>query len=346
MALWAGSAINSTETAMVFNRLYNLKALQMIRKKNALLYKIMGKMDIGSVGTSRVKFDRTSTITGKNVEVRLLGSLGAPGKTADGSAELATVTRQFNSTAYGAAEFPLTHYTYTQGIPSSQMRRYKGKEAKTDGFYDEVLNYVMLSYEDVIGNDIHSTDGTSVIGRTVMGSWCFGVSDGVTTGETTDGFKLYGTIDRSDSANADFRGIVSGAAGDLTLSKMRTLINQADANGGVVDTGIMGTTLYTKCQLLVEPYVHTTYSEDMAAFGGRFVRYAGVDFMHDQRTPSGTVGLLDSTSWTWINNDDELTGVGVVKDPSIVAGYVLPTEVWAQLVCIKPNANAKMTGAS
>lgn len=347
MALWAGSAINSTETAMVFNRLYNLKAMEMVRKKNALLFKLMGKPDIGNVNeNTRLKFERSRIVTGKNIEIKLLGALGAPATVADGSAELATVTRQFSSTTFGAAEFPLTHYAWTQGIPSSQMRRYKGPQAKTAGFYDEVLNYVMLSYQDVLGTAIHDSAGTAVISRTVMGSWTYGVSDGVSTGETTDNFKLYGTIDRSDSANADFRGIVSTSTGALDLNKIRTYANQADANGGVVDTGICGTTLYTKVQQLVEPYVQTNYSEDLAAFGGRYVRYAGIDFMHDQRTTSGVLGLLDSSTWLWVQNDDDLTDVGVIKDPSIVDGYVLPTAMWCQLICCKPNANAKLTGVT
>lgn len=325
---------------MVFNRLKNLQALPMIVKKNALLKRLVGKQDIGRTFTGKTEFERARIMTGLNIEVKLLGALSSTTLTADGSAELATVTPSFSSTQYGAAEFPLSHRTFTKGIPSSQIRRFKGKESKDDSFYAEVMREIMWSYEADLGTDIHSTTGTSVIARDNPGSWCFGVSDGTSTGETGDAFKLYGKIDRSDSANADFRGIIDDAGGKLTLDKIRSNINAADAKGGVTDTLVMGTTLFTAFQLLVEQYVHQT-NVTSGEFGAQYVCYDGACGIHDQRCPSGTIGGLDSSTWEFVLNDDEMTS-GMVKDPSRVSAYVVPTEIYYQLYTFKPNANFKM----
>lgn len=341
MALWAGTAINTTETAMVFNQLYNLRALPMVRKKNGLLYRVLGKRDIGSTRKGDTQFERSSKITGSNVEVKLRGKLSTPVTVADGSAELVTVTPDFAADEHGGAVFPLTHYTHTKGIPSSQMRRYKGKEAKTDGFYEEQLEGIILAYEALWRTALHSTTFTTAIGRTVLGSWCMAVSDGISAGETGDGAKLYGTIDRSDAANIDYRGILDDAGGATTLARIRANVNAADANGGTTDTGIAGTVLYTKIQLLLENYVQITDVSDMTEFGGRYCKYDGVTFTHDQACPSTHIGLLDSSTWGWWSSDDNMTD-GVIKDPSRLAGWVIPTESWNQFICLSPNRNVKM----
>ena len=352
MALWLGTAINSTETAMVFNRLVNLQALPMIRRKNGLLYKLMGKADIGVNTKAMSTFERTDIIDGKNYEVRLLGALSSTTKVTDGASEYAAVTLSYNANAYGAAEFPLTHYTLSKAVPASQLRRYKGKFAKTDDFYKEVLTEIMLSYENDLGNDLHSTVGSTVIGRTVFGSWAFAVSTGGgdsgidATGETAVAFRNYGTIDRQDPANVDFRGIVQAASGPLTLAAFRLNVNLCDAKGGKIDTAVAETTLYTKAQMLLEPYTYITDAPDMVQFGGRYMRYDGVDWIHDQRCPVGTIGGLDSSTWLFVKSDDALTDVGLVKDPSRVDTYVLPTALWSQLICKKPNGNFKMLGVT
>ena len=351
MALWNGSAINTTETAMVFNQLYNLQAIMIIRFKNGLLYKVLGKMDKNSIQNGKTKFERSSNITGKNIEVKLLGALPATTKVTDGSSEIATVTPVFNASEYGAAEFPLTHYTLTKAIPKSQARRYKGKSSKTDDFYAEIFRGIMAGYENDIGNDLSGQANTgTIIGRTQLGSWLFGISTGGgaggtdATGETASAYRYYGTIDRQDAANSNFCAVVDAAYGASTLAKLRLKKNLVDVNQGTTDTLVMGTTLYTTHELLVEPYTIVTNAPEMVDFGGNWFRYGGMDFMHESRAPAGTIGGIDSTTWVWYDNDDELTG-GMVLDPSRVASYVVPTERWSQFICIKPNSNWKALNA-
>lgn len=348
MALWNGSVINSTETAKVFNQLANLKSIAIVRKKNALLYKLIGKVEPNSLAKGFAKFERSSKITGKNIEVGLLGTLATTTKVADGAEELQSVSLAYDPSAFGAAEFPLTHYTLPYGIPASELDRYKGQEKKTASYLDDVMQRIMLSYENDMGTDLHSTSAGQVIGRKTFGSWLFGVSDGGASGsgETANAYRYYGTIDRQDAANADFRGIVAPSVGTWNLSTLRTYKNQADANGGTTDTIVLGTSNYTKAEGLVEAYQIVTDAKDMVDFGGQYFRYSGMDFMHDQRCPATTIGGLDSSSWLYVDNHEDFTSAGVIKDPTRMAAYVIPSQRWAQLICRKPNSNFKLLGAS
>lgn len=358
MALWNGSLINSNETAMVFNQLANLQAIPIIRKKNALLYMFLGKLEANSLKNGVAKFQRSDKITGKNVEVKLLGSLPSTTKVTDGSSELASVTPAYDANAWGAAEFVLAHYTLTQGIPSSELNRFKGKEAKTANYLQDVLKRMMLGYENDIGTDLHSTTATNVMSRTVPGSWLQAISDGggdsgsgasaggPTSGETANGYRYYGTIDRQDSANADFRGLVFPSTGSLSLGKIRKATNMADGNGGTTDLSVSGTNIYTNIQMLLESYTIITDAEDMVDFGGKYCRYDGITHMHDQRCPAGYLGGLDSETWKFIDNHDDFTDSGVVKDFTKNAGYVVNTERWVGTICEKPNSNWKMAGVT
>lgn len=353
MALWAGSTLNTNETASVFNQLNSLKALAIVRKKNFLLYRFLGKMDLvqGPKG-AMTKFDRSTKITGRNIEVRLMGKLKTIGKLADGAEEVAAVALTHVADVFGGAEFPLTHYADTHPVPSSELDRFAGDEAKTSSFLDDIFEYLMLSDENTLGADIHSVAGGTAIGRKVMGSWCHAISTGGGdggadgSGETGAAFRNYGTLDRQDAANADFRGIVAQTVGALTLAKLRAQINAADANGGTIQTGVAGTTLYTSIESLVEPYVHTVNSDEMIDFGGRYVKYAGVVYGHDQRAPASTIGLFDDSTWLFVNNAEKFTRSGLVVDPSKADTHVLPWKAWRQLICRKPNSNVKMLGVS
>jgi hypothetical protein len=351
MALWNGSVINNTEFAMVFNQLANLQAIPQVVKRNALLYYLIGKMLPGSVDKGRVEFERSKKITGKNIEVKLFGALTGTQKLADGAPEYATTPPSFNANSYGAAEFPLTRYYLKKAVPTSQLDRYKGKEAKTDDFYAEVMRDIMASFENDIGNDLHGTSGGTNIGRTVLGSWCYAVSTGGgdaggdATGEAATAFRNYGTVDRQDTANSDFRSVVQANYGPSTLQKLRSLRNLVEANGGTVDICVFPTALFTTHELLLEAQTLVTNPGDGIDFGGRVFTYAGMKFIHDQRAPANTIGLLDSSEWMFVENEEKLAPQGMIWDPSLSASYVIPCYRWVQLICKRPNWQGKALGA-
>src|SRR2546423_2154728 len=120
--LWTGTSINSTETAMVFNQLFNRKAIAMVRKKNGLLYAILGKSENGSTPELGPKYPGEKKITGHQIEVKLLGKLKTIATVADGVAtEGATATLTNSADYWGAAVFDLAHYKDAHGLPESEI---------------------------------------------------------------------------------------------------------------------------------------------------------------------------------------------------------------------------------
>jgi hypothetical protein len=331
MALWAGSAFNTNESAKIVNQLADKKSIPMVVKTNALLYAITGKDD----KSNDAKFGarKLKKISGKNYEVGLMGKIAAPAGIADGSAEVATATVTHVADIFGAAEFAISHYGMTHPIPHSEWDRIRGDEAKTLSFIDDVMDYLVYGYENVLGNAIHANVAPS---RTAMGGWEYAVAEDNT----------YGTIDRTDSTNADFRGNVEAAFGDTTLAKLNAQINSVRGNMGKIDLGVTGETLFGKIQQLVQAYSQVTYSSDTARFGSPHVNYAGVDFLLDQRASSGTIGMFDTRWWDLIRKDVPFSSTGFVHDFTKVASHICQTELWIQLVCRKPNAQIKLQSAT
>lgn len=335
MALWASSGISTTESAMVFNQILNKKAVSMARKKNGLLYAVLSKKEIGATpGVSG--FNRHSKVTGKNVELRLKGRLRTPNYVANGSAELGASdpASAFQTDVWGGAEFALSHIYDVYGIPGSQLDRYAGDEAKTLSFMDDIATDILEGYEDLIGTAVNADQAQANI---TVGGWPFAIE--------TD--NTYGTIDRTDNANADFRGNVTTSTGTLTLAKIRNAQNEAIVDGGMPKVGISGTTVYGTVQGLVEAYSQVVYDgSEWSDFGGVHFSYGGIKFVLDQRAPSGELGLLDPTSWHFYESTNGMTTKGIMVDPSKKAAYVLPWTAWVGFICEAPSHNARLVGIS
>jgi hypothetical protein len=329
--LWTGSAINTNETAKVFNQLSDKKSLPMIVKLNGLLYAMSGKNDPQNQSVGAVM--KSSKITGNKVEVPLLGVLDAPAAISDGSGEVASASITYTSADYGAAEFAIAHYGLVRGIPDSELMRFKGDEAKTLSYIDDRHDHLMWSYEDVLGNALHANTAPS---RSAFGGWVYAVADDNT----------YGTIDRTDSGNADFRGIVASSFGDTTLSKLQAQKNTARVNLGNPSICVAGTTLFNKIQSQVQGYSQVSYSNSKAEFGADDWVWAGMRGLLDQRTASGTIGLIDPRWWLLIQNDMPFTDTGIIRDITKKATHIIHTTLWIQNICKKPNAQVKITGAT
>lgn len=331
MALWQGTSINSNETAKVFNQLAEKRSIPMVVKLNSLLYAFMGKDDGTNPSTPNVR--QVPKITGNKYEVGLMGKLPSPAGISDGASEIASASLTYVSDIFGAAEFSMAHYGFVHPVPESEVDRFRGSEAKTLSYIDDVMTYLEYGYENKLATDLHASAAPS---RTALGGWQYAVADDNT----------YGTIDRTDSGNADFRGVVCSSFGDTTLDKIQAqAINVVRGNMGKVNVGVAGTTLYSKIQKLVQPYSIVNYSEDTAKFGSDHVAFAGIKFLMDQRTTDGVIGLLDTRWWDLVRKDLPFTDTGMVFDFTKVSTYIINTRLWVQLVCKKPNANAKITGA-
>lgn len=340
--LWTGSAINSTETAMVFNQLWNRgKIMEIVRKKNGALYAIWGKPEMGSTPAGpNQTFERIEKVTGHNIEVTDLGKLKTISTVADGSAEMATATLTNSQDYWGGQEFALAHFADAHGLPRSEIDRYAGDELKTSKYIDKVMRMLALSLENTWGTAIHATGASKQPSRTVLGSLQGAVSDGTTATETQSDYSTYGTIDRTDSGNADFRSTVT-VCGNLDLNKIQTMQNTLIAAGGDPSLGVAPVTPYTKIQQLVQGYTEVTYDETWAKFGQKFVMFSGIRFVLDQRCLSTDMFLLSPDDFTWYQKDINFTESGIVVDISRVASYVLNWGAWCQLICRAPSHQGK-----
>lgn len=307
----------------------------MVTKATPLFNSMMGRPDEDGRGAyqSRVGgWAKSEVISGLNHEVSLLGALSAPATIADGSTELTTATIAYDNDAHGAAEFPLAHFGLVQGMPSSEFRRIRGNEAKTKNWAAEFYDQIVDSYADVLSADLHEDSTSKPPARDQFGSWLTAVDDGNT----------YGTIDRTDSGNADYRAVVLSSAGTLTIAKIQEYINRAKMNRGKVKIGVAGITLFNALQQLVQPYSQATYSRDTASFGSDHVFFAGVEWILDPDCPSGKMGMFDPSTWKIIANDNPFTETGLVFEPTLNAGWIMNTEIWCQNICLKPNSNVKL----
>lgn len=341
MALWAGTALNTNELAMLFNQLASRKAIPMVRKNHGLTYALLGKREKVSA-PGMTKFERLSTISGNKIEQRLLGALRTPNTVADAD-QFDTVTLSHDADAWGAAEWPLAHYYDTVPVPNSEMDRIRGNEAKTASFVDEFLEYVMLGYQKAWGTALHVTGVNGTGSRTVLGSVPYAI-EGV-DGAWTDSSDDYGTIARDDSGNADFRGQVQSSVGTLTLSKIRTSMFATKAYNGMPSVGVGNGTVMDKVHQLVEAYTVVNYNEKWSEFGGEYVRYAGIDWLYDNDTPSGYAYLLTPETWRiYMKENTPFTESGIVPDVTKKATFVLPTQFWMQCICLHPAQNAVLKG--
>lgn len=358
MALWAGSVINTNETAFVFNKMATKKAIPIVRNINGFLYGILGKEEVGTTPGASVGFERLKTITGKNVEVTLLGQVDTPTTVADAN-QTANATINYNASAWGAAEFPIAHYSWVFGLPDSELMRFQGDELKTASFLDDWFQRVMLSYEKAWGtamsySDITNTTNMTDVSRTVLGSWVYAIAGNnnlnaavtaATWNNSGSGATVqYGTINRADNTNDDFRGAVFGAQGDLTLGKILLAKNRAKKKGGLVTLGVAAETLYTKIEGLVSSYTQTAYDEQWGKFQGAYTMYAGIRFVLDSYCDSTIVGLFDPTTWQFYSKMETFATSGLMRDIRTNAAHVLHTSPWAQLVCMAPARNAILGG--
>src|SRR5690349_20783719 len=123
MALWSNSQISNTQAAMMFNRLYNYKSVDIVSKMQALLYFIRGKavMEQDDQGKPKLKWDRQTggaSIQGNKLEWRMLGKLIGWNYMADMSDEIATTDLSSNTQDFwGNATLDIAHMGKPYPVP-------------------------------------------------------------------------------------------------------------------------------------------------------------------------------------------------------------------------------------
>jgi hypothetical protein len=381
MALYDNTLINTSLLSSVFNKLYSAKFVNVVRKKNGLLYAVLGKEETGAT-PGLESFENLNVTNGNKIEVRTMGKLRTVATVADGSAEVGAATYTYDNNIFGSFVLDYTHFADILPIPESEFVKISGSEAKTASYIDDLFNHVIYSLENTMGNALTAYQATSAsttvwsTGTTsVMTSIFNAVGDGVSTYTSTNvnyfhptqdiyQSKGYGLIDRSDAANSIYRSATYGGSleasagsGQLTLSKIYTLQQRIIANGGMPKVALADALVYGYVQNLTSSAARVDYDDSSMwnAFGGVHLTAFGQKYILEQRlgnvagstshlTSTGALFMLDPTTWKFFKNDRNLTTSGILRDPSRVAAMVLPYGSFTQLVCADPSKNGKMIG--
>lgn len=336
MALWAGTALNTNALSSAVSKWWSVNAIPMVVKLNGLLYAMTGKTGSITSAAGKRNFRIESGISGNKLNVRLMGSLAAPAGLPDAN-QTDAITLTNDNDIFGAAEFEWAHFYHPEPIVASEYELIRGNEARTASFMQDKLEYVRKGWENVLGNGINSNDAPA---RDKIGGWRFAIEDG-TNPSDNNGDHKYGTIDRSDAGNADFRGYQKSNVGALTLEDVDEVYLNVVKNGGEPDVGICGVTPYKK--LLEELRGYTTYTDSTwDKFTMPKVGFMGMHFVMDQRAGETQMGLLSSKSFTLYLSGDTPKIHEAFQWKGVK--FVLFLDTWVQLVCVCPSWNGKLSG--
>lgn len=348
MSRWNGITAVSFDQAKnlfanSFNDVYNAKCIDVVRVRNGVLYAIIGKPLIGEKANGMppaFRFDRMDSVSGYAKELRFLGTYGnVMSPVVNGSAELATVdiSATYDDSLMGSVLVQLTHFPYKHGVPESEIRKCAGNEAKTASLVAEYAQFMIGKWEHTLGTAL---GGVTAQSNSAMGGWQWPVSDGVSSGET--GYALYYGIDRSDADNANFRATVNVNPGDLTTPVLDKGISTCRLNGGYPDLAPCNLDVYIKVKGLIEQFTVVNYDSQWSKFGGDWCQLGGTKFLLDAYTPSGVLGLLDTSTFVFSMNEQGFE-TGFSKAEWTAAGYMLAVNSWCGLTCNNPKANYKFT---
>lgn len=335
MALWAGTSINTTLLASAFNDIVNRNALDTVRKRNGLLYSILGKELRSGSTPGPWKFQKLGKVSGYAKELRFIGSYDTMAPVANGAGEVAAATANYDADRIGGYSFDLTHYPYQYGIPESEVVKVAGSESKSASLLADYGQIVIGSWENTVGTALAGVD---IQANATLGGWQFPVDDGNT-------YATYG-VTRTDAGNVNFRcSYINAATGELTLKKVDYANTLCINAGGSPDLLVCGAAVYTKLKAEVESYSHIVGDQTWSSFGGSYVQFGNVKLVLDAYATSTVAGLLDSSTFTFYLNEQGFQ-TGFQKADWLVSGYIISVDAWAALLCKMPKANAKFLGCS
>src|SRR5687768_4196813 len=201
MALWDNSTLNTQELSGAFNRMLDLKTTDILVKHTGTLNAILGRKENMPPGIEG--FENIRTVSGVQVEWRMLGKHTAISALTPGAAEIGATSVAFDDNDFGNATLRLA-YLKGQGEPMlwSLLTKIQGDEKKTRSYIEDIHMKVTNGWKMALAGTSHlmSTSAPSV---SVFGAIPYVVDDG----------NVYATIDRADAANANFRSVVTDLAG-------------------------------------------------------------------------------------------------------------------------------------
>jgi len=354
MAIWDSVTDKTNPTALAFNRSLNRKALDVLRRKNGLLFRVVGKMDpVGSKDPKsvNVSFERTEKCDGVNHSVLMMAAQPSFTYPTDGAQEYAAATMSYDADIVGRGDFALAHATLHLAIVNSEAKVVAGESKRGESLLSMYQDYAMGGLDKAWSDGMLSTTAPS---RAAIGGIVYAVDDGANTSAPagaatggTAGYSAYGGLLRATAANSGFCPYVKGSGGEMTVDLIQEGINYATVAGGNVNTCPVGVALFSKAQALARGFVQTNYDKEWDKFGGKYVNIGGVDFVLEggSNAPTSVLTFIDPTTWIWVQNSDGVK-TNFHDAPWLEASGELTMEWWAQLICKAPWRNSKIVGVT
>lgn len=331
MALWDPSGLNNNRVSLAFSNMLWNEIVSILSRKYGFWFAIQGKNDIGNFEfkDGRLTFPSIDEITGYKMEVSFRGKQASPSKIGFGSPEVQLRGTNYESNIWGGFQFDLCHYLYHQDIPISEYEMLRGNEVKTESALEAYRDYIAEGYDELIANDVHGNTNqsqTSILGLPFLVS-------------TTSAY----AFDRTDSAHAKFRSQVDDAS-SVPLTKHMLGVNQKKCyDAGAEELfGLTNIENYQDIVDLTEDKIRTTGNGMFSGWENKFVEYAGVPYVMDNRSAASTVYHIDPTQWKIIKNMTPLNTTGIVLNPATDASYILMTHLWLGLACRRPHCQGKI----
>lgn len=344
MALYDGLNIKTNIAANAWNQLFKNSYIDWARNETPFLYAITGKNQSPLKPGGNFGFKNVNRIDGQRIELRVMAEYETPVYITTGADGLTglTASSYYNDNAYGAMEFETARVVLPIWIPGKELDKIKGSSAKYGSFIEDQYKRIRSSWMNFLSTEMHSTNAPV---EATIGGWQYIVSDATNTGNVDEStYATYGLLNRADSTNAAARGTVYRGVGDLTPEDLRLATSTIQTKGGNPDFGVCNTAAHMKIRQIVEAFTHTTYDQSWARFGSKFVSFDGVAYILDGYCASGTVGIFDSSTWSFWMKDGDIIEDGLTRDRSVKDGFSMPTFFAGQFLCDNPRWNAKLLG--
>ena len=336
MAIYDNSAYNTNALSTNTNKWLNRFAIPIVVKRNMFLYALKNQ-ETGAYGVPGSRIKTQSRINGNALNVQLLGSITAFTGLADAN-QTDAITLS-NREQFGASTFSWAHFYDVSPLVSSESVLIRGDSAQIDSILDAKLKAIAFGWEKTCGDGINGTNNAA---RTTWGGWRWGCSDGVSTGESS--YATYGTIDRSLSENADYRGNVRYlSSGELTLDDVMALITDIQADGGQPTFGVVGQTGFLKLERELRGTTQLM-NADWDAFPGMKLGFRGVTIGFESRCGDTELGMFDPEALTLFEEDTHhwgkvVEGYGIYKS----VPRIFHADKWGQFIVTTPSHTGKIT---
>ncbi|MBS1721399.1 MAG: hypothetical protein JSS66_00160 [Armatimonadetes bacterium] len=336
MARYDNSTINNDALAMAFNEYVTRTALPIAARRYGFVSGVLGaEADIFKRGDSSwAGMERIQTISGNKYEFMLEPARATYASTVQGSSELAALTASMPN-QHGANEFGLTLIPINEHIPNSRLQRLQGPNLKGAPYVDQMFEKIRRNWIYTLAAGFSSNNNQS---DSAIGGWNYAIASG----------NVYGNVDRSDSTNADYRGVtasVSGAA--LTLADIDSLRINVMANGGLPTFAVCNAAVMKIVYNLVRTagghnLVQYENGGDRFLYSAPYFSYAGIAFLLDEQAPSQTLGVFTPDTWSVVVNEGGFNVNGIMDNPGTVHGSLFRASCYAGLFCKIPGHNGKI----